>query len=157
MGIFKRKTASAGSLSEVQPENRVETERIGRCFCAHGHDLFSQEATFSGHPGITLKLRNERQEGLLSLSPIIGDKDRAFFGADWAPGEIVEICCHVCSEPLPLYNQCFCGADLVAIFTTAGNDFANCIGICQRIGCTHAEINSNRHLRVDSRSGFHKA
>ncbi|PLY00027.1 MAG: hypothetical protein C0623_08120 [Desulfuromonas sp.] len=153
MGIFKRKTGQPNSATSELQKQGSEPIILKQCLCADGHNLISGQATFSGHPGITLKLHNDRQEGLLSLSPIIGDKDRSFFGNDWMEGEIVKIGCPTCSEPLPVYNECFCGADLVAMFTTSKSDFANCIGICQRIGCTHAEIISNHDLRVISRSG----
>ena len=153
MGLFKRKAGRSPEPPAPLEENRPDIELVTTCLCAKGHDLISDKASFSGHHGITLKLRNDRQEGLLSLSPIIGDKDRSFIDADWNQDEIVEICCPVCSEPLPVYNECFCGVDLVAMFTTTGSDFANCIGICQRIGCTHAEIISNYDLRVNNRRG----
>ena len=154
MGFFKRKTGSPSDVPARPVESQPEIELVDHCYCDDGHDLISDKASFAGHPGITLKLRNDRQEGLLSLSPIIGDKERTFFGTEWINGEVVEICCPTCSKPLPVYNECFCGADLVAMFTTNNNDFANCIGICQRIGCTHAEIISNRNLRVNSRHGI---
>ncbi len=154
MGLFKRKAAKASVKTDRPTDKASEIKLVDPCLCGNGHSLISDQATFSGHAGITLKLRNATQEGLLALSPIIGDKDRTFFDTDWATGEIVEICCPTCSEPLPVYNECFCGADLVAMFTKKENDFANCVGICQRIGCTHADIKSNLDLRVKSRTGL---
>lgn len=153
MGFFKRKVAAKVSVPEEPAENSAALILVEQCLCSNGHNLISDKARFSGYPGITLKLRNDRQEGLLSLSPIIGDKERSFFDCEWLEGEIVQICCPTCSDPLPVYNECFCGADVVAMFTTNKSDFANCIGICQRIGCTHSEIISNYDLRVISRSG----
>lgn len=151
MGIFKRKSGTTPKLPVDQAVEPLALEVVSTCICASGHSLLSDKATFSDYPGITLKLRNDRQEGFLSLSPVIGDKDRTFFDTEWNQDEIVEICCPTCSEPLPVYNECFCGVDLVAMFTTTKSDFANCIGICQRIGCTHAEIISNYNLRVNTR------
>ncbi len=153
MGLFKRKSAQTESTPAGPVKKNTGPIVLEQCLCANGHNLISDQATFLNHPGITLTLSNDRQQGMLSLSPVIGDKDRTFFGTEWLEGEIVSICCPVCAEPLPIYNECFCGADLVAMFTTSKNDFANCIGICQRIGCTHAEIISNYDLRVISRSG----
>lgn len=145
MGVFKRK--SGNDASEQPEQTQEEFELVVNCHCSNGHNLISDLATFSGYAGITLKLRNDHQEGLLSLSPIIGDKDRTFFDTEWTRGEIVEICCPTCSTPLPVYNECVCGADLIAMFISDKNDFSNCIGICQRIGCTHSEIKSNSQLR----------
>ena len=153
MGLFKRK-ATKQTTEPIEPvAAEPEAKLVAPCLCSNGHSLLTDKATFSGHNGITLKLRNGDRDGFLALSPILGDKERTFFDTEWAEGEIVEICCPTCSEPLPVYNECFCGADLVAMFTRAGKDFANCVGICQRIGCTHAEIISNYELRVNSRRG----
>ncbi|OHB33920.1 MAG: hypothetical protein A2X84_05690 [Desulfuromonadaceae bacterium GWC2_58_13] len=153
MGLFNRTSEPASRMPVV--ESAVSEPRIVReCFCAKGHSLVSNLASFGGHPGITLRLKNERQEGLLALSPVIGDKRRTFFNFERVPGEIVQICCPTCSEPLPVYNVCTCGANLVAIFTTLKTEFASCIGICQRIGCLHSEIKSNRDLRLFSRNGY---
>ena len=130
---------------------RVVTE----CYCPNGHGLLSGLATFGGFTGITVKLRNAHQEGQLSLSPIIGDLSRTFFNFERTEGAIVEICCPTCDEALPLYDQCSCGAYLAAFFTTPKKDFANCIGICQRIGCLHSKIISIDNLRKYSRMGYY--
>lgn len=153
MGIFNRKSGKSPEQETASREVTPVIKLVDPCYCGSGHNLISDKAIFSGQAGITLKLRNASQEGILSLSPIIGDHDRTFFDAEWITDEIVEICCPTCSEPLPVYNECFCGADLVAIFTKDKNDFANCVGICQRIGCAHSEIISNYDLRVNSRRG----
>ena len=137
-----------------QAEKGSKIEVVDGCFCENGHSLLRDLATFAGYGGITLKLDNGQQQGLLSLSPVIGDKARTFFDTEWTRGEIVEICCPECSQPLPVYNECACGANLVVMFISEKNDFANCIGICQRIGCTHSEINSNRDLQLNSRKGY---
>lgn len=127
---------------------------VSECYCPNGHSLISDLAHFSDHNGITLKLKGDSQEGLLSLSAVIGDKSRTFFNFARNEGEIIEICCPTCSTPLPIYNLCTCGAYLVSLFTSPKADFANSIGICQRIGCLHSEIISNRDLRLYSRQGF---
>ena len=153
MGIFNRTSEDvrqAPVVESVAEEPQIVTE----CFCTKGHSLISDLASFSGHSGITLRLRSDRQDGLLALSPVIGDKRRTFFNFERVPGEIVEICCPTCAEPLPVYNVCTCGANLVAMFTTLKTEFASCIGICQRIGCLHSEIISNRDLRLFSRNGY---
>jgi hypothetical protein len=130
---------------------RVVTE----CYCPNGHGLLSDRATFGGFTGISVKLRSDFQEGQLSLSPIIGDLSRTFFNFERIEGSIVEICCPTCDEPLPIYDQCSCGAFLATFFTTPKKDFANCIGICQRIGCLHSKIISIDNLRKYSRMGFY--
>jgi len=127
---------------------------VAACYCHNGHNLVSGPTRFDGHDGITLRLRNADREGLLSLSPILGDLRREFFGFEPVKGEIAEICCQTCEEALPVYNLCECGANLVSLFLSPAAEFSHCIGICQRVGCLHAEIKSNRELRIFSRLGY---
>ncbi len=88
------------------------------------------------------------------MSPIIGDKNRKFLDFERTGGEVVELCCLTGDEPLPVYNACPCGADLVTLFTAPKANFANVIGICRRIGCLYAEIISGRDMQLYSRRGF---
>ncbi len=126
---------------------------VKECYCPKGHSIITDLAVFAGHPGLTLRLRTATQEGLLSMSPIIGDRERKFFNFTEVVGEVLEISCPTCAEPFPVYNECSCGAHLVALFTSPQTTFAKCIGICQRIGCLHSELLSERDLRLFSRLG----
>ncbi len=110
--------------------------------------------TYNGYPGLTVRLRTAAQAGELSLSPVIGDKSRSFFDFDRHEGEIVEICCPTCDEQLPVYSECSCGAELVAMFSEPQADYANCIGICQRIGCLNSEILTSRAMSLLGINGF---
>jgi len=127
---------------------------VTECYCHNGHSLISDTATFNGFKGLTVILRNERQNGQLALSPIVGDMSRTFFNFERVEGELVEICCPTCLEPLPHYDACTCGAYLAAMFTSPDKNYANCIGICQRIGCLHSKIITNYSLRKYSRNGY---
>lgn len=137
----------------ITENDRTENLVIRECYCHKGHSIISDLASYGGHGGLTLRLRTATQEGLLSLSPIVGDRERTFFDFKGIPGEVIEICCPTCAEPLPIYNECSCGAHLVALFTSPETSFAKCIGICQRIGCLHSELLSERDLRLFSRIG----
>jgi len=127
---------------------------ISECYCHNGHSLISDAATFSGFDGLTVELRKEGENGQLALSPIVGDMSRTFFNFVRKEGDLVDICCPTCHEPLPYYDACICSAFLVAMFTSPNKNFANCIGICQRIGCLHSKIISNYNLRKYSRNGY---
>jgi len=142
--MFRTMGSRAGKKG---PRNPVVTA----CYCAQGHNLVGASAKFGPHFGIDINLKTDSQEGLLSLSPVIGDRRRRFFDFEPVEGEIVDISCPTCSESLPVYDICTCGAYLVSLFSSPGGDFANCIGICQRIGCLHSEIKSNRELRIFSK------
>lgn len=135
----------------ITQQDRQQNLVVEQCFCPKGHSIISGLATFGGHQGLTLRLRSAEQDGLLALSPIIGDRERSFFEFSGEAGEVVEICCPVCAEPFPVYNECSCGAHLVALFTSPQTSFAQCIGICQRLGCLHSELLTERDLRLFSR------
>lgn len=131
-----------------------KSEVITECYCPNGHTILTDTASFQGHPGLTLKLKSKTSEGLLVISPVLGDRDRLFIDFEKQAGEVVEICCPTCSEPFPVYNVCPCGAHLVALFTSLKAHFSQCIGICQRLGCLHSELLSERDLRLYSRQDY---
>ncbi len=138
----------------IEKSDQASGELITQCFCRNGHSILSDKGVFDGHAGLTLQLKNSRQTGFLAISPIIGDCRRQFIDFERIPGEVVEICCPVCDEPFPIYNECSCGAHLVALFTSPRAQFSHCVGICQRIGCLHAELISERDLRLFSRQEY---
>jgi len=127
---------------------------VADCYCGNGHNLVNGQGNFDGHAGIVVRLESASEEGLLILSPILGDLRREFSGLEPVKGQIVDISCPVCRELLPVYDLCSCGAPLVSLFLTPNAEFANCIGICQRIGCLHSEIKTTRELRIFSRLGY---
>ena len=140
---------------EVITEEKLQSQDIvEQCYCLNGHSILTDKATFGGKPGITLNLKGSTGKGLLVISPIIGDHDRTFIDFDKNVGEIVEISCPTCSEPFPVYNVCPCGAHLVALFTSPKARFSQCIGICQRLGCLHSELLSERDLRLYNRQNY---
>ena len=148
--LFPRKPEEKIGCIEEVPQPQV----VDHCFCPNGHSILSEQHSYSGYPGILLKLKGAEQQGLLSLSAIIGDPARTFHGFKQVSGEIIEICCPICEEPFPVYNQCGCNAHLIALFMSPRNDYSDCIGICQRIGCLNAEIISSRELRLLDRVNY---
>jgi hypothetical protein len=138
----------------IQDQEHHRHEVVRECYCPNGHSILTDAAHFQGHPGLTLKLKNRSSEGLLVISPVLGDRDRVFIDFEKTMGEVVEICCPSCSEPFPVYNIGPCGAHLVALFTTLKAHFSQCIGICQRLGCLHSELLSERDLRLYSRQDY---
>lgn len=140
----------SGHSDRLEPiaEEIAATQIVDQCHCPNGHNILSKKHLYSGYPGILLKLKTADRQGLLSISPIIGDPDRTFHNFTQCSGEIVEICCPVCDEPFPIYNQCGCGAHLIALFTSPQTSYSDCIGLCQRIGCLNAEIISGRELQM---------
>ena len=117
MGLFRKggENIPRGVSTE---EETVRDQVVSECYCHNGHSLLSGLATFDGLPGLTVKVCSGNQSGMLSLSPIIGDKHRHFFDFIRVDGEIVQLSCPTCGEPFPVYDTCPCGADLVTLFTT---------------------------------------
>jgi hypothetical protein len=113
---------------------------VADCYCPHGHSLMFPRARFNGYPGIIVRIKGEDKEGLVCLSPIYGDKSRISLDVDLTDGEVIRICCPYCDIDFPVFAACSCGANLIAIFTTPTPDSENCIGICNRVGCIHAEV-----------------
>jgi len=138
----------------IAEQDLQKCQVITECYCQNGHSILTDVALFQGHRGLTLKLKNKASEGLLVISPVIGDRGRTFIDFEKQVGEIVDICCPTCSEPFPVYNVCPCGAHLVALFTSPKTRFSQCIGICQRLGCLHSELLSERDLRLYSRQDY---
>jgi hypothetical protein len=138
----------------ITAQNLAAPSVVTECYCPNGHSILSDLERYRGYPALTLKLKRNETEGLLAISPVIGDRDRRFFDFESETGEIVEICCPTCAEPFPVYNECPCGAHLVALFTSPDARFSQCIGICQRLGCLHSELLSERDLRLYSRETY---
>ncbi|MEK6777529.1 MAG: hypothetical protein AABY87_11745 [bacterium] len=119
---------------------------VKECYCPKGHSLINPQAVFHGFEGIELKVRAGDSEGRIVLSPIVGDKTRVAVGIDLKIGELLKIACPVCDTPLPVYSSCTCAGELITLFTTADNDYSQCVGICNRVDCFNGEIKSGGHL-----------
>jgi hypothetical protein len=121
------------------------------CFCPNGHCLISSRARFGDYNGIFLKVKTSNGEGYLALSPVFGDKSRISIDVDLPENELIEISCPKCSVELPVYGKCECGGELKVAFTLPNQDFNNCVGFCNRVGCRHAEIkNEGQMLSITS-------
>ncbi|MBN1448398.1 MAG: hypothetical protein JXA28_10750 [Bacteroidetes bacterium] len=132
-------------LRELRESTKVVV--VQACYCPRGHNLINDKAQFSEHGGILLRVRDaELREGLVALSPIYGDKSRISLGLRLEKGDVIKLLCPECGVPLPVYDECSCGADLIALFTRPVPDYGNCIGICNRVGCYNAELKNGNEL-----------
>jgi len=122
---------------------------VNECYCQNGHNLISNSAIFNGFKGIVIKVKRNKAEGLVALSPVYGYKSRVSLNVNLFEDDIWEICCPQCDVGLPVYSECSCGGKMIALFTDTSADFSNCIGICNRIGCFNAGIlHSNEMLTM---------
>lgn len=119
---------------------------VNECYCQNGHNLISSQAIFNGFKGIVFKVKRGNEEGLVALSPVYGFKSRVSLNVDLFNDQIWEICCPQCDVSLPVYSNCSCGGNMIALFTDDEANFSNCIGICNRIGCFNAGIQHSNEL-----------
>ena len=127
-------------------EKEVQGVIIKKCFCINGHNLVSRQAQFGEYDGIVLNVSMDDQKGIIALSPVFGDKSKITLGIVLDKGKLVQLSCPVCLTKLPVFSRCECGGDLLIMFTGSLNDFNNCVGVCNRVGCKHAEIKNEGHL-----------
>ncbi len=113
---------------------------VKQCFCPNGHNLINPKVNVQGHHGILLKVKRGKDEGFVALSPVCGDKSKYTIDIELHEGEVIEMLCPKCNVPLPIYAPCDCGADMITLFRDKHGNFCNCIGICNRVGCSHSEI-----------------
>jgi hypothetical protein len=119
---------------------------VKECFCQNGHSLISKSVSFSGLPGVMLKVKTKSKHGLVALSPIYGDKSKISLDIDLTPGELLEVSCPTCNSKLTVYSKCSCGGNFMALFLTDKIDYSSCIGICNRVDCFNAELKGSSQL-----------
>jgi hypothetical protein len=132
------------------PENLIPTDAdvivIKDCYCPNGHDLVTNRARFGDHNGIMIGVGNPGSMGYIALSPLYGDKSRVCIDYDLKEGELLTLFCPHCKALLPTYAVCECGGVLMVMFTKPEVDYKNLVGICNRVGCKHAEIKNEGQL-----------
>jgi hypothetical protein len=134
------------SPKDPAAEREVQSVVIKKCFCINGHNLVSKQAQFGVYEGIVLNVIMDDKKGIIALSPVFGDKSRITTGIILDEGKLVQLFCPVCNAKLPVFSSCECGGDLLVMFTGALNDFNNCVGVCNRVGCKHAEIKNEGNM-----------
>ena len=127
------------------PANK-EVIVINHCFCPNGHDLVTSRARFGDHNGIIIGVGDSVTMGYIALSPYYGDKSRVSIDYDLQEGALLSLFCPHCKVPLPTYAVCECGGVLIVMFTKPEVDYKNLVGVCNRVGCKHAEIKNEGQL-----------
>jgi hypothetical protein len=119
---------------------------IKECFCPNGHNLVSEKAWFCEFKGIVLGASNAEDKGLVALSPLYGVKSRISFGITLRTNELYDFYCPECGARMPAFSSCDCGGSIIAFFLNKEGNFSDCIGICNRLGCTHACIRLHNEI-----------
>jgi hypothetical protein len=123
-----------------KPTQKEKVLIVSELFCQNGHDLINDRAVFNGYKGILIGVELDNKRGFVALSPIYGDKTRISIDINLPDGRFVKLFCPVCGIDLPVYANCGCGGDLIALFLTGEANFMDCIGVCNRIGCINARF-----------------
>lgn len=99
------------------------------------------DATFDGHPAVTIGVRAGGKEGLVHLSPIHGDSRKEGF-TDIAPGTVCELYCPVSGEPLPRVGDIDGaeGAGYYAIYLTPALSSGSMVMVSDVWGHYHSRI-----------------
>jgi hypothetical protein len=119
---------------------------ISELYCPNGHTLINDRAVFNGYKGILIGIRRGDSRGFVALSPICGDKTRISIDIDLPADCLVKLFCPLCGIDLPVYANCGCGGELIALFLTREANFMDCIGVCNRIGCINAKFVTSGEL-----------
>jgi len=119
---------------------------VKECYCPNGHNLINRKAMFGNFPGILLKIRQKKDEGLVALSPVYGDKSKISLNIELIDKEILEVYCSECEVKLPIFSKCECGADLVSMFLTKDTSFKEVAAICTRVNCFNSQLKSSEDI-----------
>jgi len=119
---------------------------IRECYCQNGHSLMSNRIKFGKFEGLTLGVAKGSKKGLIALSPVYGEKYRVSIDVNLEEGELLTLTCPECGVQLQSYGPCSCGGELKVMFIKPVPDFNFCVGICNRVGCPHAEIKNEGQL-----------
>lgn len=124
---------------------------VVHAYCPHGHEMISSRASYNGYPGLLIRVHKGRRKGLITLSPIYGEKVRVALDIDLERGELLDMRCPVCDIKLPVHSQCAsCGGDMIVFFSQPEPDFANCVAVCNRVDCPNASLTQGGRLVAES-------
>ncbi|MBN2801656.1 MAG: hypothetical protein JXR91_01040 [Deltaproteobacteria bacterium] len=116
---------------------------ITHVYCPNGHNLVddTSDARFNGYPGISLKVKGLKKEGIVIMSPIHGD-DTRFGISNFEPGEITRISCPVCDTELPVIQDCGCTSHskLVGLYLDPELVDGSQVVLCNSWGCLRSRI-----------------
>jgi hypothetical protein len=134
-----------GGEPALSTESRAELANsafiiVTQAFCPNGHDLVAIEGpTFDGFPGITIKVRGQGEDGLITLSPMHGD-GRKESTAEFADGQRYDLVCPVCDVALPKFARCDCGEGRLHAIDLVPSGKGEIVAICDVAGCRRSRV-----------------
>lgn len=140
---------------KTRDEKRTEDDVvINAAYCPNGHNLISVHHEIDGEPGIVLRFWGKRSgEGLLVLSPKLGDTSYRAEQGEVYPDEVLELKCPICGVPLDTLSDCPCltSATRVMAYLYPRRDPYHAIAFCTVLSCENsAVIRSGEVIRAES-------
>ena len=127
---------------------------INAAYCPNGHNLVSVHHEIEGKPGIVLRFWGKRSgEGLLVLSPILGDTAYAVIEGEVDATEVLQLSCPICGVELDTLSDCSCRpeATRVMAYLYPRRDPYHAIAFCTVLSCPNsAVIRSGELIRSES-------
>ncbi len=140
---------SKGRLKIPAKDVKREELIVKEAYCPEGHNLVTDMHLINGYPGIELAFRKENgEEGMVVLSPVLGDRTAIFLKGNVEEGEVVKFLCPVCERPLPILTTCdFCGqGNIYVLFLDTDFSFNNAITFCSKRGCPNSTIRKSDRI-----------
>lgn len=119
---------------------------LKECYCPNGHNLINVNTKFNKLSAISIQIKRKKQEGILILNPVCGDKNYVTIGVNKMDNEIWEFHCPECGIELPNYAPCHCKGNLKMLFCRSQKDYNHFVGICNRAGCNNSVIKKGDEL-----------
>lgn len=133
---------------ELQTQGNEVRVIVTQAFGPKGDSLIGVgDATFDGHPALTLKVKAGDREGLTHISPIHGDRRKSGF-TDIENGTKCELFCPTSGEPLPKLPPVPGdeGTSYYAIYLTPELTDGAMVGISDIWGHYHSRVVDNFEL-----------
>lgn len=143
--VFDKKGRLKIPAREVKQEELI----VSVALCPEEHNLITEKHKIKGHPGIELAFRRANgAEGVVVLSPILGDRETIFLRGEVKEGEAVKFLCPVCDKELPILSTCdYCGeGNIYVLFMDDCLSFNNAITFCSKRGCPNSSIRKSDRI-----------
>ena len=113
---------------------------VAQAFCPNGHDLVAFPGPlFDGFPGISVRVRGDGIDQVVTLSPMHGD-GRKHGGADIPSGMRCDLRCPICDAGLPSIGRCDCQAGELHTVNLVPKGHGEIVALCDVWGCRRSQV-----------------
>jgi len=113
---------------------------VAQAFCPNGHDLIAHPGPlFDGFPGISVRVRGEGIDEVVTLSPLHGD-GRKSGGEEIPTGVRCSLSCPTCDTVLPTIGRCDCQAGELHMVDLVPQGGGEIVALCDVAGCRRSRV-----------------